>query len=266
MTRVRLEPKKSNTIAPGWIVAIFGFCAAGLLFVFNFHTYRGGIDASTISTGTQTGIKKLPIASDDVFLIEGNVNGVPYYHCDGRGGNVIHMVLLHGSAFTKEDWKTSGILEKFCRIPSLGVSAMDLPVSANHEDLMSLLTAMREQKLVSTPVTLVTPSASGKTIIDWIMSTDGSVVDKLPSYVNRWIPIATYGVSKFSTGHLDTLKKLDISTLAVYGDKDTNGKAVAGRLHQTGARLVEVPGAHPCYLDSPQVFVDKVLDFLGIST
>ena len=230
---------------------------------------------------------------------------VAYYHCsnDRSSGGVEtstknaaspveSLVLLHGSAFTKEDWKSSGILKDLCR-PSHGtttatsttiplkVTAVDLPVSATHDDLMQLLDAMTEtekiipvsspgsgssQLIESLPVKLVTPSASGKTITDWILNGDNnnSKINLLPTYISTWIPVASNSVDKLSDTQISQLKDLSSSSsfkiFAIYGDQDMHGKKVSKRLEGIGsATILELSGRHPVYLDSPTEFVEAVI-------
>ncbi len=188
----------------------------------------------------------------------GTVTNIDYYHCVG---NERHMVLLHGARFTKEDWKTSGILESFCKVPGLSVTAINLPVSASHEELQALLDAMQTAQLLTTPVTLVTPSASGKTITDWMMNGD---VATLISYVSKWIPIAAGSVASVADDQLTSLNN-KLSIFAIYGSRDSMGKEVTERLASLAAAdTLEIEGGHPCYMESPEDFVLAVLKNMGL--
>ena len=200
-------------------------------------------------------------ASESGEIMSGMVNDIPYYHCAGNGK---HLVLLHGAHFTKEDWKTSGILESLCKSKGVAAFAMDLPVSAGHQELKTLLTSMQNNQLLTLPVVLVTPSASGKTITDWM--TKGNVA-QLPSYISKWIPVAAGSVSNLSDEDVGSLQD-QISILAIYGSEDAMGKKVTQRLSSlAGAESLEIEGAgHPCYLDSPAVFVKAVLQTMNVST
>lgn len=190
----------------------------------------------------------------------GEIDSIPYYHCDGNGS---HLVLLHGSRFTKEDWKTSGIMDIFCEVTDLSVSAIDLPVSKDHEDLQKLLISMENANFLARPVTLVTPSASGKTMTDWI---DHGNISEIQNFISTWIPVAAGSVGTLDDANLDTLKKdSSISILAIYGSRDAMGARVSTKLEeQAGASKLEIEGGHPCYLDSPKDFTDAVLRQLGI--
>lgn len=196
-------------------------------------------------------------------LILGTVDGISYYHQPAVSPTEEnhHLVLLHGAAFTKENWKSSGILGLFAKdFPQLAVTALDLPVSADHERLASLLRSMRDEDLVEQlPVSgLVTPSASGKSITSWIRH---EASEGLSSFVGLWIPVASYSVASCSASDLETLGKQapDLKVLAIYGDRDKKGKTVTQSLRDhAGAETLELPGKHPVYLDSPDPFVAAV--------
>lgn len=191
--------------------------------------------------------------------------GVPFYRCTGTGkdGDGITLVLLHGAKFSKEDWKRSGILKDFCEREAkkkINYYAIDLPVSSDYKDLMNFLDAVSD---IAKPVSLVTPSASGKTMVSWAASS--AVHETLPRYVRQWIPVAALAVNSAPD---DDLRKLDstLSILAVYGDADTPGKASSEKLKSlAGAKILEQVGRHPCYLDSPKEFVTEVSHFIETS-
>jgi pimeloyl-ACP methyl ester carboxylesterase len=219
----------------------------------------------------QTAAKAEPLAS--VKSTEGEVpgaitlgedKGVPYYHCSGAGsGDEVTLILLHGMAFTKEDWKKpSGILKDLCTRETqrkLSVFAVDLPVTADFKDLTMFLDSLSGQGKVTKPVSLVTPSASGKTMATWAGS--AAVEHTLPQYISRWIPVAPVAFS--SVPEHDIRNMINLPTLAIYGSKDTRGKDVSNRLKEfANARVLELHGGHPCYLDSPKEFVDEVVAFL----
>lgn len=203
---------------------------------------------------------KRTFESNQLPVVSGStINNIDYYYCHGSEQ---HLVLLHGARFTKEDWKTSGILDRFCNVQGLSVSALDLPVSASHVDLQNILNQMQSLKLFTAPVILVTPSASGKTITDWAMNGD---VTTLPSYVSKWIPIAAGSINSVTDEQLTTLKD-QVPIFAIYGNKDTMGQQVTQRLADLAAAdILEIEGGHPCYLDSPDVFVSAVLQNLGLA-
>jgi len=198
-------------------------------------------------------------------LVWGTVgtDNIPYYHQPATSPTEEnqHIVLLHGSAFTKEDWKSSGILDLFREnFPSITLTALDLPVSAGHDSLERVLRSMRDEDLIQQlPISaLVTPSASGKTITTWITEESSN---GLSSYISAWIPVASYSVKSCSAKEISTLldQQPDLSVLAIYGSKDRNGKKVTQMLKDyAGAKTLELTGGHPAYLDSSEAFVQAV--------
>jgi hypothetical protein len=193
----------------------------------------------------------------------GAVDGVAYYYCPARSQvNVHHLVLLHGGTFSKENWKDVGILDQFCATPQVSVTALDLSISADSETLKSLLNSLDASVdlEISKPVVLVTPSASGKTIVDWIMNGNAS---EIPDYIETWVPIATGSLVLASDAQVESLIPLPV--LAINGDQDTAGGKYSQRLATLiGAKAVELKGGHPVYLQSPDEFVQEILVFLGI--
>lgn len=205
-------------------------------------------------------------------IVEGRVGNIAYYQCSATSveeGPIKHLVLLHGSKFTKEDWKTSGILQSLCNVANLSVSAVDLPVAANHEVLIGLLDLMVAHGLVTLPISgLVTPSASGKSITDWIANGD---LSQLPSYVELWIPVAAGSVATVSDDQWKSLEATvkdetkSFGIFAIYGNKDVGGERTSQTLRDhAGAATIELHGGHSCYLDSPDDFVTAVLSKLGL--
>ncbi len=214
----------------------------------------------------------------------GGAKSLPYYHC----GPTLHdanvnqddapteLVLLHGAAFTKTDWKSSGILDTFCEINNdedggnLLLLALDLPVSADGVELGTAFDSLvRNQLLSGNPVTFITPSASGKGIVNLgemmvgDISSSPSEKKVLKRVVKAWIPVATGSVLKASEEALKVFETCEIPILSIHGDKDEMGKKVTTMLESlANAKAVELSGTHPVYLDSPDEFVSEVLQFL----
>ncbi|CAJ1954805.1 unnamed protein product [Cylindrotheca closterium] len=201
---------------------------------------------------------------DIIYSVYGETRHVPYYHCASNFSpdQSHHLVLLHGARFTKEDWKSSGIFETLCSNPHVSVSAMDLSIEAGHRDIAGMLSAMKEEAQINLPVTLITPSASGMGIVDWM--SNGRLPD-LPKYVQKWIPVACFAVSAATEDQLARLSRLEhFDVLAIFGSKDRGGRDISTRLEDyVGARSLELDGGHACYLDSPHEFSSAVLKFLG---
>lgn len=173
------------------------------------------------------------------------------------------MVLLHGASFTKENWKNHGILDLFCAVSQVSVTPLDLSASAGNDELRSILDSLEASSdvQVSKPVVLVTPSASGYTIVDWI--TNGNV-SSIPEYIEAWVPVAPPSLSIATDQQVQSLGDLPI--LAIYGNGDSGGVSVSQRLGDlVNATVVELEGGHAVYLEQPEQFVNEVLSFLGIN-
>ena len=191
-----------------------------------------------------------------------------YYHCAAKQPGLLsgfgtkkkiqHIVLLHGSSYTKEDWKTSGIMQQLCDIDRYAVTALDLSHQSTSKPLINMLNDLHEQGLItSLPLAaIVTPSASGLAVVDWINKDPGRYVKS----VQLWVPIASPAVTKLQKSRMKELKSRHVPILAIYGDKDAfQGKERSELLRdKVGAEVVRIKGKHACYLDSPDVFVEAL--------
>jgi pimeloyl-ACP methyl ester carboxylesterase len=260
MTPVFRQVRKKQQVRFRIVVLIgLGFLF-GLLYVVTFS--KSG--KNSFMMGTTTTPKTIQTGALE-YSVYGDVHSVAYYHCASQTlpEKSKHLVLLHGAKFTKEEWKTSGIMETLCENPNLSVSAIDLSVRAGHRDLMGMLLAMKDSFQINLPVVLVTPSASGMTITDWMAT--GRLPD-LPNFVQKWIPVACFAVSAATEDQLARMARLnDFEVLAIYGNKDRGGEETAGRLEDyVGAQTLELNGGHSCYLDSPEEFCSALVKELGV--
>ena len=190
--------------------------------------------------------------------------------------NMSELVLLHGAAFTKEEWKTSNILQMLCEINNeedegdLSILALDLPVTADGMELgLAFDSLVSGGVLTGRPVTIITPSASGKSVLSLgeMNSSSGSSNSNelLTRIIKAWIPVASFAVLKASESTLVKYKNANIPILSIHGDEDEAGKKVTERLKEvSNANGVELGGRHPVYLDSPEEFVQEVMQFLDV--
>ena len=201
---------------------------------------------------------------------------VTYLKCGIVDPKSTEILLLHGTAFTKENWKDSRIMQKFCSIEihnrPTSVIALDLAVTADGPRLYEVFTALKHLKLITgNQLIIVTPSASGKSILslsslyyNYRNSTDEKEKDQaafLPTLLKAWIPIASYAVAR-ETHSLTSFKDCKIPILALYGKEDDAGKGVSQKLAEfAGAEMIEIQGGHACYLDSPDDFTRSVIKF-----
>lgn len=212
----------------------------------------GGVDMSLVGT-----------------IQNGTAAGIAYFHCfSKRSSNTAplnELILLHGASFTKEIWETSGILDIFCgsKYEDTAVTALDLSISATNDELQTVMDDLKLTGVIRTlPLAgIVTPSASGATIVDWIFNGD---VTSLKNQINVWIPVASPSIFSYTDqDYTNTIG--DWHVLAIYGDQDKSGKKISERVASgvTDSKVVELQGGHPVYLQSPDEFVDTVLDFVS---
>jgi len=221
---------------------------------------------------------------------------VPFLRCvptgyDASNATRVEIMLLHGASFRKEKWLyhsenidgeekiyPQGMLGEFCVSKvggvSVAVTALDLNVGgATAERLLSLIRSVygseqdRNARLV-----VVTPSASGAFVVDWIIKGGGGSANlpSLSSIVDGWVPVAAYSV-------LSNAQNIQAATqtgnwppvLAVYGKKDEKGETSTELLkanYGIGGTLVrkkKIKNAHhPAYLDDSGYFVSSVLSFI----
>jgi pimeloyl-ACP methyl ester carboxylesterase len=203
-------------------------------------------------------------------------NNIEYYHChtspppsdsDAAVDNDKQIVLLHGSAFSKEIWRsTAGMLDQFCA-GARTVVALDLPVSTNHLGLIQVLEALQQDALVQLPIDmLVTPSASGFTIVDWMRSGNNNndnvqEASTMSNYLSTWVPVATGSLTSASDAQVTSLVG-QVSVLAIHGNDDMAGGRYSNRLGELAqATVVELMGRHAVYLQSPDEFVQTILNY-----
>jgi len=232
----------------------------GVLFLlFALASRRPALEDNPSATESSPEMKK----NNAVIIKSASIEGkqpIPSYQCSrSTADKHLDVILLHGAAFTKENWKESGILQQFCDVSRLRVSALDLDNGSNHEDLKAALMAMRSSGMIDPveKVAIVTPSASGFSMVDWAKNDKDGMLEN----VEYWIPVACPAVKSAESHVLEGMKSLKI--LAVYGTKDGSGVPRSKPLEQyANAKLIEIEGRHPCYLDSPRNFVDAVVGFL----
>lgn len=261
---------KNSLLEGPWAKGFFVLASFGLLVFFVASASQGTSTATQSIANMEKPVDTVTVktagGSSAGHLMHGTVGDVPYYHCGAAHGEEKRdIILLHGAKFTKEDWKRSTILSRLCGASSrLSVTALDLPVSADAQQLQSVLQGLAVGEGLILPegnYVVVTPSASGATIVDWINNGD---IDDLMESVGLWIPIASPAIQKAKEEQLKLLRKQSWPILALYGDQDMPGKKVSERLQNSaGARVKQFPGPHPFYLEIPEYFVRYLLNELN---
>lgn len=233
----------------------------------------GTSGGATDSAGISEGSVAIPVRSSELDA------NLPYLHCGPRhagGSGRPELILLHGAAFTKEDWRTSGILSKLCERSggTLSATALDLHVKSDGLRLADTFETLRKEGVISgDPATFVSPSASGKAMVHLgemaaagSDENDGTGSGLLKRLVKAWIPVACFAVLGAAETSIQAYPKAGIPILAMHGTEDKRGKDVTKRLVElVGATGLELKGRHPCYLDSPDDFVSHVLKFVGVT-
>lgn len=239
------------------LLLYFGLRQQGTAFGNNSHH----ASSLTISNGDGNHFIAAKISESLDSLKLGTASGVPYYRCTVSDSqeSASDLVLLHGSAFSKEDWRTSGILGKLCEAPEFtSIVALDLSVKADYNELNQVLRSLARTNEIGLPLAaIVTPSASGATILEWVKNGNHS---ELRSTISRWIPVASNAVLLMEESALLSIR--DWPILSIYGTLDSKGKESSLRLkEESRAQTLEIPGRHPCYLDSPEAFILAVRSF-----
>jgi hypothetical protein len=136
--------------------------------------------------------------------------------------------------------------------------ALDWWTGANHQDLMETLEALQQDSLLEEELPiLVTPSASGFSMVDWMMNGDVSL---LRNYLSTWVPVATGSLPLASDEEVASILGI-VSVLAIHGNDDMAGGRYSARLEElAGATVVELVGRHAVYLQSPDDFVQTIVE------
>lgn len=262
--------KRQKIIVACAVIAIFFFCSG---------MSRASPSRETRSDKSSFLIGLTPILSsvdiDSPYGKGPDKKALDYLHCGMKlnsatmGKDDVEFVLLHGARFTKNDWLKSGILKDLCEEgrSHISVVALDLSVRADGAGFTDAFQALvKEGTLSGNPVVVISPSASGKSIVSLASnaSKDSKIKKSLQNMIKIWIPVAAGSVlSVKENDTLEVFSELAIKVLAIHGDKDVMGKKVTQKLEKSsGATGVELSGGHPVYLDSPKEFVDVIMKFV----
>lgn len=177
---------------------------------------------------------------------------MPYYRCGPPtkiltiNPELTEVVLLRGAkSFSKENWKTSGILETLCNtnnnddMGNLLVTAWDLDEGADGNELVAAFDAMSAQQVISgRPAVIISPSASGKALIGLAAMRLNPKIeqDDLKRIVKAWVPVSPTAALRAQDAVLEQYKTSNIPTLAIHGDQDPNGDKIALRLITNSGR------------------------------
>lgn len=192
-----------------------------------------------------------PVRARDVELAGARVHLLEA----GPAGGTPVVLLLHGGRFSSETWRELGTLERLAAAGLRSV-APDLPgygssqtSSLARENFLAALTdALELERTV-----VVSPSMSGTFSLPFVL--------RHPERVAAFVPIAPAGLERY----VDELASIEVPTLVVWGASDDVFPLEQGRrMAQAvpGAELLVIEGAsHPCYLDAPERFHERLTAF-----
>eukprot|EP01104_Vermistella_antarctica_P009838 TRINITY_DN2579_c0_g1_i1.p1 TRINITY_DN2579_c0_g1~~TRINITY_DN2579_c0_g1_i1.p1 ORF type:complete len:206 (-),score=30.89 TRINITY_DN2579_c0_g1_i1:447-1064(-) len=178
-------------------------------------------------------------------------------------GHGIHVILLHGAAYSADTWRELGTLQLLAMNGYIAV-AVDLPGKGgsknNHLGGAELLTFLQEEHRMR-PAVIISPSMSGGFSLPYL-----TMEPTEPSHVVGFVPVAPVGVARFRSG----LRNINCPSLLVYGENDHMKRQdlaiLQGSISGPTTPLVIPNAGHACYTPSgpgdTQAFHDGLLDFL----
>lgn len=171
------------------------------------------------------------------------------------------VVLLHGRAFTCDTWDKLGTL-KILEENKIPFIALDMPSFGkssgsllNRHEAAELLKEILVIKGIK-KVILVGPSMGGGIALSFAI--------RFPEYLLGLVLIAPAGLSDPKIS--GSISSISVPVLIIWGDKDdVFPVSEAYKLNKKipNSTLVICSNArHPCYLDTPEIFHEALLDFL----
>ena len=182
---------------------------------------------------------------------------------DGNNDSKGDVLLLHGASFDSSTWLKTGTLAAISAdgyraiaidLPGFGQSEENLTCKKNTNLLIDVFSSLQSSLKMTRPV-LLTASMSGKYAL--------KLLSLAPELTRGYIMVAPVIPTDFDEKSLPSTTQ---PTLVVYGSEDVGGK------ERSETRLMNIPnavsfeikgGSHPCYLDYPDLFNERVLTFLG---
>ena len=179
-------------------------------------------------------------------------------HClretSGQRGDV---VLLHGAKFSSATWRELGTLNVLAEA-GYRVLALDMPGYGDSPASSAPAEAVLQEILQSRApegAVMVGPSLGGRYCLDLYFSS--------PKGIRGLVLVGTVGV----TTYRERFREIDVPCLLVWGGEDSvsppdNAYFLEREIPR--AELVVLQGApHPCYLDRPEEWHERLLAFLG---
>lgn len=178
-------------------------------------------------------------------------------HClsetSGSNGDVL---LLHGAKFSSATWRELGTLDILAEA-GYRAHALDMPgYGSSPPSSASADRVLREalQHLAPEGVVLVGPSMGGRNCLDLYFGSQQGV--------RGLILVGTVGVGAYR----ERFREIAVPCLLVWGSEDTVSPPENARFLEQeipDAELLMLEGArHPCYLDRPDAWHERLLAFL----
>lgn len=190
-----------------------------------------------------------------------NINEAVFYRQIVAENSKFAVLLLHGQKFTSKTWQDIGTLKALSSkgftaiaadLPQYGDSKLREP--KDNKEKIQFLSDLIKKLNLQRPV-LVAPSMSGSYAMPFVMDEEHS------KELRGFIPVAptTVAVQKEAD-----LEKLKLPTLLVYGEKDTSFEPYVEKMKKIPSSEVYMMknAHHPCYLDDPGDFHQRVIKFL----
>jgi len=178
-------------------------------------------------------------------------------HClSETSGSKGDVLLLHGAKFSSATWRELGTLDILAEA-GFRAHALDMPgYGSSPSSPASTDEVLRRalQHLAPEGAVLVGPSMGGRCCLDLYFTS--------PQGIRGLVLVGTVGVDAYR----ERFRKIAVPCLLVWGSKDTisppdNARFLEGEIPD--AELLMLEGArHPCYLDRPQEWHERLLAFL----
>lgn len=192
----------------------------------------------------------------------GTLGGSKLFFHEAGEENKPTVLLLHGAAFSSQTWEDIGTIQRLGN-EGFRVYAVDIP-NAGHSksghstmDRSKMLPELVKELKLPAKFAVVSPSMSGGVAVPYLLDKEGA------GRVAAFIPVAPV-----STSLLPNDQKLSVPTLMVRGEKDHKlGTESFKQIREAVApdvleEYVVKGGGHPCYLDDPDGFNDRLVSFL----
>ncbi|MEF8824238.1 MAG: alpha/beta hydrolase [Desulfohalobiaceae bacterium] len=178
-------------------------------------------------------------------------------HClSEKSGSKGDVLLLHGAKFSSATWRELGTLDTLAEA-GYRAHALDMPgYGSSPSSSAPADQVLREalQHLAPEGAVLVGPSMGGRYCLDLYFSS--------PQGIRGLILVGTVGVGAYR----ERFQEIAVPCLLVWGSEDTvsppdNANFLEREIPD--AELLMLEGArHPCYLDRPDAWHERLLAFL----